>query len=74
MLHIIIILFLCNMRTYILIIKYIRNTFLNNNNKSSNVETSLQSETGANRINMFWLTVYSNVWKIPIDDRSRPIN
>jgi len=62
------------MRTYILIIKYIRNTFLNNNNKSSNVETSLQSETGANRINMFWLTVYSNVWKIPIDDRSRPIN
>jgi len=57
------------MRTYSDI--YIKTIFLNNN---SNIETSLQSETGANRINMFWLTVYSNVWKIPIDDRSRPIN
>jgi hypothetical protein len=49
---------------------YLKTIFQNNNN----IETSLQSGSGANRINMFWLTVYSNVWEIPIDERSRPYN
>jgi len=33
----------------------------NNDNNNFNIETSLQSGSGANRINMFWLMVYSSV-------------